>query len=122
MRESSLLNRQKWADLVSARTDDANRSGDDQPKEIFCYREHQTRRGHQQRAHNEHPPAANAIRLRGQKKGNHGIAGESQGEQQARLGLAQSDPDQIENQYDGNQSVSEKAREAREEQQPSIAR
>ena len=94
-------------------------ASNEQP-ELAGGREDEPGRGHQQRADDQHAPAADAIGARREEQRDDGVADERQRQQQAGLRLAQPEADQIEHQHDRQRAVREQPDEARGEQQPAV--
>src|SRR5260370_1324129 len=98
MRKRGLLNREKRPHFVTAWADDANRASDNQQQKILGEDKGQARSRHENGSDNKHAPPADPIRPRRKKEGNHNIAEERQGEKYSRLGFAEPQGDQVEDQ------------------------
>ena len=96
-------------------------AGEDEQPEVDGGGKHEPRRGHQQRADDQHPPAAEPIGAGRQEQRHDGVADERQRQQQADLRFGQAEADQIEHQHDRQRAVREQPDESRGEQQPAIA-
>ena len=97
MRKGGLLNRQKRPHFIAAWAYDANGAGENQKQEIMREGESQTGSSHQNGADDEHAPSPNSVGAGGEIKGDDSIPDERQRKQQACLGIAQSEANQVEN-------------------------
>jgi hypothetical protein len=70
---------------VAAGTNDTNRAGNDQEKEVMSTGECHSGGRHQHRADNQHAAAAEAIRVRREEERNQDISSQRESEQQAGL-------------------------------------
>ena len=74
MRERGLFDGEERTDFVAAGTDDTNDSRDDQENEVAGRGERDSSSSHEERAGDQHAPAADAIGARGQVERNDHVA------------------------------------------------
>ena len=122
MRKRRLFDREKGPDLIPARTDDTDRARKNQEEQVLCGRERQAGRSHENRTDNQHAPTSDPTRSGRQEKRDHNVAPERQRQHQAGLRLGEPQTDQIEDQNDGERTVSEQPRKSSEEQEPPVTR
>ena len=115
MRKCGLLIRQKRLHFIAAWADDANGARENQKKEITCAGEGNTGSSHENGANDKHAPSSNPIGASSEIEGDDSIAHQRQREKQTRLGLAQSEANQIENQHYRQRAISEQADESGKE-------
>jgi hypothetical protein len=97
VRKGGLLNGQERSDLIAAWAYNANGAGKNQKQEIVNERERQTGGSHQNGADDEHAPSPNSVGAGSEIQGDHRIPDKSQRKQQACLGIAKSEANQVEN-------------------------
>ena len=99
MGKCGLLDREKRPNFIAAWAYDANGAGKNQEQEIVCAGEGYSGSSHQNGTNNKHAPPPDAIGASSEVKGDDSIADKRQGKEQAGLGLAQSQANQIEDQH-----------------------
>ena len=97
MRKGRLFNRQKRPHFIAAWANNANRAGENQKQEIVREGESQTGGGHQNGADDEHAPPPDPVGASSEIKGDDSISEQRQRKKQARLGIAESKANQVEN-------------------------
>jgi len=115
MRKGGLLDRQKRPHFIATWAYDANRTRKNQEQEIARAGEGYSRSRHQNGTNNKHAPPPDPIGASSEVKGDDSIADQRQGKKHARLGLAQSQANKIENQHYRQRAVSEQSYESSEE-------
>ena len=119
--ERGLLDRQERSDLVAARTDDANRSRQQENPEIRGRCERQPRGRHEQRAGEKHSPAPDSVRSSRDRQGDDGVTDQRQREQHTHLLFAEAEGYQVEHEHDRQRPVREQPDEPRCKEQPGVA-
>ena len=89
LRESSLLDGQKWTNLVAGGADHPNDRRHHQEDEVTRQAEDHPCHDHQQRSNDQHPAPAHPVSGGGEPQGDAGITCQGEGEQQADLSLTQ---------------------------------
>ena len=120
LRDRCLFDGKKRSDLITTRTDDADRCGDQKEDEIPCQCEKETGKDHQEGAQDEHPPPANSVGRGRYPQGDDRIPEEGQREQEPYLRLLETSLCEIEHQDDREKSVGEKARDTGGKKTPAI--
>jgi len=120
VRESSLLDRQEWANLVAARADHTDRCGNDQQCVVARQGKKDAGEQHQPGANDQHTPPTDAVSIGRDPQRDQGITDKRQCEKQADLCLAQPHLHQVEHEHDRQEAIGKQTYDACTKEQPSI--
>ena len=121
MAQRGLLDGKERADLVAARTDDANDGGGHEHEHVARDNENDARAEHEQRANNERALATESIRSCGKPKRDACVARKCEREEQADLLFGQTDLREIQREDDGEKSVTKETDDASGKESDNIA-